>query len=467
MVAVGILDALTLVILMRIWVRPSDLGIATLATSLSPVLDLLADLGVQTAIVRAPSGPDGRPALAGVFRFHVLAAVALLILVTAIAFPLAAFHGHGVVAWLLVGYAVKLVIQSFGTVSGALLRRDLRFGHLAVTRVAATLADCTARLGFAAAGQPILCFVAGQLAYSVVTTTSLQAARPYLPAGSHRQGPAIPTPVRFGLTTSAASLLYEFYSNFDYQVVGLRFGNAALGLYRAAFDVVLYVVHFVSGITVDVALPSLVKLRENPDAFRAHFLHLVSQNLRISLPAVGTVLLLAPQLLELVFPAYAAGASIARILAVVGLIRCASAVFPSALHAIGRPGLHVAVMGVSALCLPVAFGLSAYLLGDRLGMMAVAYAWVALYPILFVIFAAVTLRAVAVPVAQYLVVLGRSLLAAAGALLPAVLAHAVLPPSVPLFVHVLVVATIVVAGATAFAAMARRNVQPSVIGGSR
>ena len=43
----------------------------------------------------------------------------------------------------------------------------------------------------------------------------------------------------FGMKTSAHKILFQLYTNADYQVVGYYFGSVANGYYRLAYDVVL------------------------------------------------------------------------------------------------------------------------------------------------------------------------------------------------------------------------------------
>src|SRR5690242_8886028 len=52
-VTMGILDALAIVLLLRYWLTPAEYGVAVIATALFPLLDLLADAGMASAIVQA------------------------------------------------------------------------------------------------------------------------------------------------------------------------------------------------------------------------------------------------------------------------------------------------------------------------------------------------------------------------------------------------------------------------------
>src|SRR5262245_51776389 len=49
--AVSLTDAVTLVLLLKFWLTWEDLGLATLAVSLYPILDVFADLGLTSALI--------------------------------------------------------------------------------------------------------------------------------------------------------------------------------------------------------------------------------------------------------------------------------------------------------------------------------------------------------------------------------------------------------------------------------
>jgi O-antigen/teichoic acid export membrane protein len=187
----------------------------------------------------------------------------------------------------------------------------------------------------------------------------------------------------FGAKSTGAQMLFQFYSNVDYQVVGRVFGDAALGIYRVAYELILYPVHFLSGITVDVAFPSFARLRTEPARLAAQFLRFARQNLLVTLPVVALVLVEADDLLVIFFPSCVGGATVARVLCAVGLLRSMSLVFPPLFDGVGRPGANLAVASAASLLMPGAFVAGALILGPRLGMLSVALAWAVVYPFVF------------------------------------------------------------------------------------
>lgn len=377
-VAVALADVITLVLLLRFWVTPAELGIATLAVSLFPVLDLLGEMGMPAALVqRAERDED---VISSVFWLHLAVATAVTALVAVLAPLLGRFHGHPVVGSMLIAYGIKLLLQVGSGVPLALLRQDLRFREISIIRVGANLTDVTTRIIVAAVGFPVWCFAAGQLACGLVTTVGAHVVRPWRPRLVFQRHAAASC-LAFGFKMSAGQLLTQFFSNVDYQVVGRFFGTAALAIYRVAFDLVLYAVHFVSNITVDVAFPSLARLKADPARLADQFLRFARQNLILTLPVVALILVGADEMLALIFPDYAAAATAARVLCVVGLLRGMSLVWMPLNDGIGSPGSNVRYAAVASILLPVLFVAAAAVLGDRMGILSVALAWAVGYPL--------------------------------------------------------------------------------------
>ncbi len=375
---VGAMDIVALLVLLRYWVTPQDLGIATLAVSLFPILDVLADLGFGSALVQRHERDDG--VLSTVFWLNLGLVGLLLALLVVLAPLLGRFHGHRIVGGLLIAYGVKLVINVGALVPLARLRQDLRFREISIARVAANVTDVSLRLGFAAAGFPVWCFVVGQLGYAFVFVGGVLIASPWRPRLHFRTG-AARSCVSYGLKISASQFLTQFFTNIDYQIVGRFFGVAALAVYRVAFEIVLTVVHFIAGVTIDVAFPGFARLKNEPARLAAQFLRFARQNLVFTLPPVAIICIGASDLLALFFPRYAAAATAARVLCLVGLVRAMSLVWVALVNGVGSPSITLRYAVTASLVLPVFFVSAAVALGPRLGILSVALAWAAGYPI--------------------------------------------------------------------------------------
>ena len=386
---VHLLDVVALVLLLRYWVSPEQLGVATLAISIFPLLDLATDLGLGAALVHRDDHTPER--LSTVFWLNLAMALGLAGVLALLGPMLGRVHGQPIIGWMLMAYGGKLVWQSSYTISAMRMKKELRYRELSLVRIGANLAEFAAKLGFAVAGFGIWCFVLGPMARSLVTGIACQWLAPYRPRLLLRLRDARDY-LSFGLKSSASQMLFHFYTNVDYQIVGWFFGTAALGLYRAAYELILEPVRLISNVVVEVAFPAFTRLRDRRDLLVEQLVTFTRQNLVVVMPFLGLVLLEAETLLGLFFgPGWTAAANTARLLCIVGAFRAVSFVLPPLLDGIGKPGVTLKYMVTAAVLLPASYIGCAALLGDSLGYLSVAVAWVVGYPLAFAVLAALAL----------------------------------------------------------------------------
>lgn len=394
----GVLDLVSTLLCIRLWVTTADFGEATLAIALFPILDRLGGMGFGAVLVREASGDEKARHEHTVFWLNLAAASAVLVLAGA-AF---AISGALVVA-LTVAYAVRLMVQAGSVVPEARMRRALRFGELSTIRVIAGIAETATKLSLAylgAHGHPDLrvwCFALGPVVNTAITTAAIQLRCTWRPRlafdrtfARHALG--------FTAALSGGELLYYAYTSADYLVIGAAFGAAAVGVYRLAYELVLDVVRLISMITAEVAYPVFVQTPR--DALAAQFLRFSRQNLYVLVPFLGFVALGGGWLLQLLYgPLPPEAALAARILCVVGGLRALGFVIPPLLAALGLASRVLAYNAVAAVVLPVAFAIAARIGTD---FTAIAWAWAIGYPLAFALLLAFALAALPLSLRAYL-----------------------------------------------------------------
>lgn len=397
---VSALDILANVIILALWVSPREYGVAALAITLYPVLDLAADLGLASAVIQRDDHTDDK--IATVFWLNLAMSVALFAALGLAGAPaLAALHGEPMVASLLTAYGVKLVWQNTYQIPKALMRRQLRFKEVAGVRAIANVLEFAAKVGFAAAGAGIWCFVAGPLAREVGWAVGIQWCEPWRPRLALRLRAAAGW-TWFGVRASASQILFHIYTNLDYQVVGYWFGPIATGYYRLAYDVVLEPCRILAHIVNQVAFPAYARLRRDRPALVAQFLSLTRLNLVVVLGFLAAVVVAADDLIGALWGArWLPAVPGVRVLAIVGALRAISFVIPPLLEGMGYPGRSLLYNAIASVVLPAAFAAGAAWFGDDLGYLSVAWAWVAGYPVAFAVLAAMALAALDLSAAVY------------------------------------------------------------------
>jgi O-antigen/teichoic acid export membrane protein len=379
---IGILDIAALLIILNTWVSAEEWGIATLAVWIYPILDQATDLGLSAAVIQRDDHDPNK--ISTVFWVNLGLAAALFAILAVIGPLIGAAYGHAIIGHMMIAYGTKLVWQNVYFIPWALMKRELRFKELSVIRILANVAEFAGKVGFAWAGFGIWCFVLGPLCRVLVSGIGCQICHPWRPRFVMRLADAREY-IRFGLRTSGSQILFYFYTNVDYPIVGWLFGPAALGIYRTAYEIVLEPVRVISHVVVDVAFPAFAKLRHARERLIAQLVSFTKLNLITVMTYSAVVFAAAPEVVRVLFPSYAGAETAVRVLCWVAVLRSVGFVIPPLLDGVGKPHLTFNYMVVAAIVLPLAFLGIGSALGPHLeqDFLAVAIAWAVGYPIAF------------------------------------------------------------------------------------
>jgi O-antigen/teichoic acid export membrane protein len=397
---VSLLDFVAIILLLRFWLSQAEYGIATMAGWMFTILDYASDLGLSAAVIQRDDHTEDK--LSTVFWTNVLVSMAM-VGALALLFPLiGGFYGHEIVGYMVLAYGGKLLWQNFYLIPQSLMRKEMRYGELSVIRLVANLGEFSGKLGFAAAGFGPWCLVLGPLCRFFLVGVLTQARRPWRPrlVCNFR---AAADYLRFGFKASGSQMLFYFYANVDYAIVGRLFGDIALGMYRWAYEVVLEPVRIISDVVREVAFSAFARLRRDPAALQAQFISFTRLNLFTVLTYLGVVVVAAEEILILtVGPKYLGAATAIRILSIVGVLRSVGFVVPPLLDGLGYPGRTLMYQACAAVLLPALYVLGGTVLGPALGFTSVAVAWAVGYPLAFAVLMAMALYAVKLRLRDYL-----------------------------------------------------------------
>jgi O-antigen/teichoic acid export membrane protein len=415
----GVLDAVSTPLCLWLWVSKAELGVATFAAALFPVLERIANLGLSSAAVRRADA--GRRELSSLFWLNLASAGTLFALALLVAPAIGRSYGHSmalhaadageainpsILGWLVFAFAGKLVLQSTYMVPEALLRRALKFETLSKVKIVAFLADGGTKLGTAylgAHGHPdlrIWCFVVGPIASTIVMAVGCQLVEPWRPRWTFDK-PAAAAAARFGISLSLADAIYFAYTSADYLVIGAVFGAEAVGAYRLAYELVLDVVRLVSMVTAEVAFPAVTRLAGDARAVGEQLLALTRQNLLLVAPLLVVIGVAASDVLAILYPSPGADATTAaQILCVVGALRSISFVLPAVLAGLGHARDALVYNVIAAVVCTSSIVIAANVWRGA-GYVSVAWAWAASYPIAFAALVWLVLARTGVSVATY------------------------------------------------------------------
>lgn len=394
---VAMLDIVATLVILAFWVSQREYGIATLAITMFPMLDLFTDLGMTAAVVQRDDHSEEK--ISTVFWLNVTISTAVFIILAVVAPLLGAFHGYPIVGTMFIVYGGKLIFTNVYAIPSGMMRKQLRFKELSVIRVLANLAEFAGKIGFAAAGYGIWCFVLGPLCRVLVTGVGIQLCYPWIPRLYWRVREAADY-FWFGMKASGSQILFYFYTNVDYQIVGYYFGPEANGLYTLAYQIVLEPVRVISDVVVQVAFPVFARLRRSRAQLVEQFIAFTRMNLVTVLSFLALIFVVVEDFIAVVIgPEWVPASAAVRILCAVGVFRALSFIVPPLLDGLGFPALTLIYTAVAAVVLPTLFWIFA-VYGDSFE--AVAVAWAIGYPIAFAVLAWIAIRKIGLSAFEYL-----------------------------------------------------------------
>lgn len=263
-----VLSVGSMMVLARL-LSPADFGLLAMVFTLTVLLDTFKDLGLPVAVQHREALDE--PAMNRVFWLHAGLSVAVLLLISLLAPALAWFYEEDRLVTLTPVVAVGVFFFSMSALHEALLKRQLRFTAQTILEIAATIAGVVVAIAAAAAGAG---YWALALLFVVTALTKCLLAwylckwRPSRMTGAARRVTLVPF-VSYGGYLAAGRFVDYLGRNLDRILVGHLAGAGPLGLYASALRWSEYPVRQLKSPLKKVAVPSLSRVQNEPERYRA------------------------------------------------------------------------------------------------------------------------------------------------------------------------------------------------------
>ena len=353
---------------------PADFGIVAAATAVVGIVSLVAEFGVGSAIVAAPSlSPVQIRQLFGVGLIFGALASALL---AAVALPISTLLRLPQVAGILPVLGLSVGLATINAVPTSLLRRELQFKTLSGIEIGKSVIGSSAMLAIALLGGRYWSQVVSELLGTLAVTGLLVHRTGIRPARPRRQeiGPF----VKLSRDVLVARLAWYSYSNADFAIVGRRLGEAVLGDYSMAWTLVTLPNEKISSLIFSVTPAIFSKVRHSPVEFRRYVLLLLEALSLILMPLSVGLAIVAPDLVLVALgPKWVGAVPLIQALSVFAAIRSVSPMSSQILISMGNAAAARRQSLIGFLILPGAF-----FVASRYGALAVALVWTTTYPII-------------------------------------------------------------------------------------
>lgn len=240
---------------------PEDFGVMGIATIFVALAEIFSDLGVGPAIIQRPELKEAHLRVG--FTTTVLLGMAMVVILWLCSPLLASFFRDPTIAGVLYGVSFSFLFSSFGAVSEALLRRELRFKRLMWVDLSSyTLGYAVVGLGMAWNGFGVWSLVGATLSQSLLKSVFLLFARPHpmLPSLARQELREL---VYFGGGMTLSRLFAFGASRGDYLVVGRVLGVGPLGVYTRAYRLMNLPANYVGRVLDTVLFPVMGKIQSN------------------------------------------------------------------------------------------------------------------------------------------------------------------------------------------------------------
>lgn len=281
-----VLQFASVVVLARL-LSPRDYGLMAVGLVVVGIGEVVRDLGLSTAAIRAPELTARQRD--GLFWFNTAAGLVLAALLAGGAEVVAAMFSQDALVPVTRALALTFVLNGLAAQYRAGMTRDLRFGAIAGVDLLAQSAALVVAVASALAGAGYWALVAQQLTVGTVGLVAVVALARWLP-GRPRRGVGLRPFLRFGGALTGTHIVYYVGNNLDTMALGLWAGPTALGVYSRGFQLLMTPLNQLRTPATTVAVPVLSRLQAEPARFGAY---LRRGQLALGIPIVTGLALVA------------------------------------------------------------------------------------------------------------------------------------------------------------------------------
>ncbi|MEM7413172.1 MAG: lipopolysaccharide biosynthesis protein [Myxococcota bacterium] len=304
------------VIALARWVEPAEFGRFAMALVCVGALGLFAQSGLAWKTLERDALCEREAS--HLFWINALSGLGLGVALLALGPTLARFFGEPALGDALAALSLGFPLQGVAVQPLALLRRGGRFGRASAVETGAALAGFAVAIGTALAGFGLWALVAGHVTTAATTACGAFAANPWRPSRPAFDIAPV-NALRFGAELTGASFVNFLARNLDDVLIGRVFGAASLGFYGRAYALLLLPLSQLVAPLAQVAIPTLARLRDDPERFERVYLRFVQAIAYLCMPGCALLVVCAEDVVALALgPGWEATAPLLRWLALAG-----------------------------------------------------------------------------------------------------------------------------------------------------
>ncbi len=284
------------VVLARL-LTPQDFGLIAMVTAVTGFVMMFKDMGLSMATVQRAEVNHNQ--ISTLFWINVILSLGVMLVTAALAPAIAWFYGEPRLTWITLALAGAFIFGGFTIQHQALLRRQMRFGTLAIIGIISMSVGIVAAIIAAWYGAGYWALVIMQLAGSIAGAIAVWLAcgwRPSLPV--RRSG--VREMLAFGGNLTGFNFVNYFARNADNLLIGKFWGTGSLGLYSKAYSLLTFPLRQLNAPLSAVAIPALSRLQDSPEQFRKYYLKVISLICFITMPGVVFMIVMSKEIILII-----------------------------------------------------------------------------------------------------------------------------------------------------------------------
>lgn len=301
------------VVLARL-LTPQDFGLIAMVTVVTSFVAMFKDMGLSMATVQKTE--INHEQISTLFWINVGLSLCVMVVIAALAPAIAWFYGEPRLVWVTLALAGAFIFGGFTIQHQALLRRQMRFGALAVIQIVSMVVGIITAIIAAWYGAGYWALVLMQLASAIAGVICVWLVCPWHPGWSLRRC-GVRSMLAFGGNLTGFNFLNYFARNMDNVLIGRFWGAGQLGLYSKAYGLLLLPIRQINAPIASVAIPALSRLQDSPEQYRKYYLKVISLISFITMPGVMFMIVMSKEIILIVLGKQWVDAS--RIFAILGV----------------------------------------------------------------------------------------------------------------------------------------------------
>jgi O-antigen/teichoic acid export membrane protein len=288
---------LTVAIILARILTPGEWGLASMALVVAALLELVPDAVSGGLVQRSRISERDRSTI---FWTALGLGIGVALLGIAASGTIAAFFGEPDAQELIAAVSVGLAITSLGVVPESLLMRDLDYRSLELRHMTATFVGAGVALTLAFSGAGAWAIVGNALAFVTTSVTLLWVFVKWRPSFVFSRA-SFTSLGAYGLRMFGAQALTFAQLSGDKVLVGRYLGAASLGTYALSFNLMFTPIVNIAFPIQNVLFPAYSTIQDDEDRLRAAWLRGKRLAVAALAPLFLTALVIAPDLVPVVF----------------------------------------------------------------------------------------------------------------------------------------------------------------------